>query len=740
MASRERELAFLRAAQGSDLAQVRALFEEDPQLLHAKSSSKGYTAMHYAAMGGSLAVIEWLASKGLQTDAEAPSGATPMRVALEYKRMPAARRLQQLRDAARPASQPPACGGTADTVRSRGGGGGRGVATAPMTRDTRTRVPAASAPPETARTAPPPGAAAGGTDSAGGSAPACDAPAPDAPAADLSTANRDAALAAFEAGERAVESGDLQRAVRYLRKAKALAPSDARIGRALADAERDLQAILKESMAERQEERERRSVEVDAANRSSGERADAPMGSTAKSKAEGEANAGAAKAAPSVRDEMRSSHRPKEVPDWMLEKREELRKEAQESAARQERGGGALAGASWRQSEAEREWREACQREMWRDKGEGGDGARPEDGGDARPAAVANWPRLAMCLRLLALVLSPVAAVLTVVIGVIASCATTTWRVASRRWDRLWVSETETHERLLYLMYYWRARLRWPSRLLAVIFLLLLAWHYPWRAYAVAVVGLSALLVALTPHMQWSAFISQTQAAAVAAATWLVFWLLPCTSAGLCALAFVGFVFTSIGRWSALGTAATMLAFYYAPSLCLYGLGAACWLLFLAALPKLCLFFTELGLTLYYRPFLSVWGHIGLVGSVFAYESPVLLVPLLIFLALFWRAPSRRILSAHPFHGGCRRLPLGAHSRRASPGPISARRPSQVLPPSGGRHPRACTALAALPRLRQPTAVPSNPRRPPVRRGRGAAADTRGRCGGRACCREQVPL
>ena len=67
---------------------------------------------------------------------------------------------------------------------------------------------------------------------------------------DLSTANREAATQAFAAGERALASGDLQRAVRFLRKASALSPADEEMERTLGEAERELQGILREQQAQ----------------------------------------------------------------------------------------------------------------------------------------------------------------------------------------------------------------------------------------------------------------------------------------------------------------------------------------------------------------------------------------------------------------------------------------------------------------------------------------------------------
>ena len=44
--------------------------------------------------------------------------------------------------------------------------------------------------------------------------------------------------------------------------------------------------------------------------------------------------------------------------------------------------------------------------------------------------------------------------------------------------------DPETHERLSYVFYYWRARFRTPLRLLLVLVVLLLAWRHPWKANA----------------------------------------------------------------------------------------------------------------------------------------------------------------------------------------------------------------------------------------------------------------
>ncbi|KAL1507296.1 hypothetical protein AB1Y20_008142 [Prymnesium parvum] len=95
------EIEFLKAAQAGRLDEVQAMLSTTPSLISARSSSKGYSAMHFAAMGGATALIEWLAQRGSSPDEMTPSGVSPLQVALEYKRLPAARLLQRLRDSSR---------------------------------------------------------------------------------------------------------------------------------------------------------------------------------------------------------------------------------------------------------------------------------------------------------------------------------------------------------------------------------------------------------------------------------------------------------------------------------------------------------------------------------------------------------------------------------------------------------------------------------------------------------------
>ena len=94
---------FLKAVQAGALVDAQELATAHPSVLSARSTSKGYGAMHFAAMAGALPLLDWLAEQGL--DAAAPSsppagGAapTPAEVAAEYKRDDAARRLRLLAD------------------------------------------------------------------------------------------------------------------------------------------------------------------------------------------------------------------------------------------------------------------------------------------------------------------------------------------------------------------------------------------------------------------------------------------------------------------------------------------------------------------------------------------------------------------------------------------------------------------------------------------------------------------
>lgn len=95
---------FLKLAQHGQLLEARQLLQGRPKLLHARSTSKGYTAMHYAAMGASLPLLEWLAEQGLKPDVlsqpkDASPALTPAQVAHDYKRDAAVASLSRLAEA-----------------------------------------------------------------------------------------------------------------------------------------------------------------------------------------------------------------------------------------------------------------------------------------------------------------------------------------------------------------------------------------------------------------------------------------------------------------------------------------------------------------------------------------------------------------------------------------------------------------------------------------------------------------
>jgi hypothetical protein len=92
---------FLKAAQAGAQVEMAQMLTAHPSVLSARSTSKGYTAMHYAAMSGALPVLDWLAANGLAPDtlstpADGSAPLTPAQVADEYKRDLAANRVRML--------------------------------------------------------------------------------------------------------------------------------------------------------------------------------------------------------------------------------------------------------------------------------------------------------------------------------------------------------------------------------------------------------------------------------------------------------------------------------------------------------------------------------------------------------------------------------------------------------------------------------------------------------------------
>ena len=125
----------LKAVQAGALVDAQELATAHPSVLSARSTSKGYGAMHFAAMAGALPLLDWLAEQGL--DAAAPSSPpdgsaplTPAEVAAEYKRDDAAappppRRRPRLPPRRRRRRRGAAGGGGARRPRRGGGGAAR---------------------------------------------------------------------------------------------------------------------------------------------------------------------------------------------------------------------------------------------------------------------------------------------------------------------------------------------------------------------------------------------------------------------------------------------------------------------------------------------------------------------------------------------------------------------------------------------------------------------------------------
>jgi hypothetical protein len=95
--------AFLKMVQAGALVEMTVLLKQHPSVLAARSSSKGYSAMHYAAMSDATPVLDWLAQQGLSpsttsTPADGSTPQTPLQVAEGYKREAAISRLRLLVD------------------------------------------------------------------------------------------------------------------------------------------------------------------------------------------------------------------------------------------------------------------------------------------------------------------------------------------------------------------------------------------------------------------------------------------------------------------------------------------------------------------------------------------------------------------------------------------------------------------------------------------------------------------
>ena len=94
---------FLKLAQTGNLIDAKALLTAHPSVANARSSSKGFSGMHYAAMSGAVPMLDWLADHDLSVDAlstptDGSPAQTPAEVAAEYKRPAAAEHLRKLKE------------------------------------------------------------------------------------------------------------------------------------------------------------------------------------------------------------------------------------------------------------------------------------------------------------------------------------------------------------------------------------------------------------------------------------------------------------------------------------------------------------------------------------------------------------------------------------------------------------------------------------------------------------------
>ena len=547
---------FLKHCQLGELGEAQQLVAQHPEVATARSTSKGYSAMHFAAMGGATAVCEWLETVGIEIEVESPDGTTPLQVALEYKRLLTARRLQKMRDLRRQ--------------------GIDHIEEARLTAEAKAKEEAEVRAKAEAEAAAERAAAAKREAEAKAIAEAkarADAAKAESDAANLRNANREAAAQALAAGRNALRSADMMKAVRLLRKANNLSPDDGEIQEALAEAEREYNAVVREQQAEQQ------AMQREAAE------------------AQKEWNLPPSKpAATAVPPSMRSPPQPRPQPSSSRSggRADNLSAAADDLAAGLAGAGGSSNGGGGGGSSSSYG---------------GGSGHGSGDYGSASSAGAASTDsasggRLAAFAGFLLAILLAVGG-LVVKVGEktgllwlatwLAALPVQGWRHlsgwASRKWDSLFDVEPDSRERLAYLFYYWRARLRWPIRLLGILFLLLLAWRYPWHAYSVVVLGIGGGATFFAPYIPKVDQLAQPRAVIGSAAATVTFvcWLLPVTTAWLVGIALWGLIAYISWQLCAGGTA-LLLLFYFFPTLALGLVAVAAWLLFLVILPKICLF------------------------------------------------------------------------------------------------------------------------------------------------------
>ena len=83
------------AAEAGDVARVKALLKENPELVTSTWGFSGWTPLHLAAMNGHKTVVELLLAHGADVNAKKNKGVTPLYVATQYGRKDMAEWLRQ---------------------------------------------------------------------------------------------------------------------------------------------------------------------------------------------------------------------------------------------------------------------------------------------------------------------------------------------------------------------------------------------------------------------------------------------------------------------------------------------------------------------------------------------------------------------------------------------------------------------------------------------------------------------
>ena len=269
------------------------------------------------------------------------------------------------------------------------------------------------------------------------------------------------------------------------------------------------------------------------------------------------------------------------------------------------------------------------------------DGGRPSDGGSGG-GAEAGEPSVdgsaSSGARALAVLLGLARQLLLLLIAAVSRSSSLLGiaagaRYARRKWETSVAFDPETAERLSYVYYYWRARLRWPLRLVLAIGLLMLAWRYPWQAFAIIVLAAAGGFTYLTPHMPWAGVLTQPMAAGISVVALLVCRWLPWTSVLLVGVSLWGGLLYA--SWQLCAAVSCVLGlFYYLPTTALCLLAVAAWLLFFLILPRIALLGTELAVGIYYFPFMWPFLHVVGLCVLFGLNDRKLLLPLGVLCAL----------------------------------------------------------------------------------------------------------